>query len=295
MTQPEREQKNRTGDPAQLDAVPHGVDPNTANVARMYDHYLGGKDNYSADREAAEKALAAVPEGRTEVLQNREFLRRVVRYWVGECGIRQILDIGAGLPTVDNTHEVAHRVEPSTRIVYVDHDPVVLAHARALLANGSDNVAVVQADLRAPTKILDDPATQELIDPSQPLGVLLVAILHFITEEEDPAGLVAQLRDALAPGSYLALSHVNPSRPGDAARVEAVYRQANRPVKFRGREQIAKFFDGFELIEPGIVHVAEWRPDLLDPDIDRQDGYGLSWILGGVGRVPEVGRASGRG
>lgn len=267
--------------------VPPGVDASVPNVARIYDYLLGGKDNYTVDRVTAEQVLDEVPMARVEVRHNRAFLSRAVRYLVGECGIRQFLDIGTGLPTGGNVHEVAHAVAPDARVVYVDNDPVVIAHAQALLAGDNKNVTVVQADLRQPETILDDPATRELIDFTQPLAVLLVAVLHFVVDDAAAYRIVGQLRDAAAGGSYVAVTHATPDQADAADRVEQVYQRANSPGRFRPREQIASFFDGLQLVEPGLVRVADWRPDVVDPDLGGQyQESGSTWILGGVGRRP---------
>src|SRR6266545_654986 len=229
---------------ARRDAMEQGftageIDTTRPHPARMYDAYLGGKDNYAADREAVRQVLRVAPELRDTARANRAFLQRAVRFLVGEVGIRQILDIGTGIPTAGNVHEVAGQVAPGTRVVYVDNDPIVHVHANALLT-GSGTTAIVLADLRDPGAILAHTKLRELIDFSQPVGLLLVAILHFIAEAEDPAGIVATLRAALPPGSYLALSHGTADfhPPGVAGEAAASYEHATAPLVLRTFEQV---------------------------------------------------------
>jgi SAM-dependent methyltransferase len=260
-------------------ATPTDFDSSTPNFARVYDYLLDGKDNFAVDQAVAEQALAVAPELRVMARENRAFLRRAVRFLAAEAGIRQFLDIGTGLPTQGNVHEVAHAVAPETRVVYVDADPVVLVHARALLA-GADNVAIIRADLRRPEELLEDPGLRTLIDFTEPVAVLLVAVLHAITEAEDPVGIVARLRDAMAPGSYLVLSHSSAEGLAEvSARVGAVLGRA-APFVPRTHAQLLRFFEGFELVEPGLVYVPGWRPDPADP-VANPEG---AWIYGGVGR-----------
>lgn len=261
-------------------------DTSTPNVARMYDFWLGGKDNFAVDRQAAELSAQAVPQLPWLARQNRDFLRRAVRFCARE-GITQFLDIGSGLPTMDNVHEVAQRVIPSARVVYVDNDPVVVSHARALLAD--HNVAAIRADVRRPADILADPEVGELIDFGQPVAVLLVALLHFIVDDDDPAGCVAALRDAMAPGSYLVISHaevfpehaVGGQAVSDTARKLADARKGTPALPSRTRADIARFFDGTTLVEPGLVDVWEWRPDTESVEIASD----VMTVLGGVARV----------
>ena len=262
---------------------PSEIDTSRPHPARMYDFYLGGKDNYPVDREAARQVLRAAPEGRDIARANRAFLQRVVRFLVGEAGIRQIIDIGTGIPGAGNVHEVAGEIAPGTRVVYVDNDPIVHVHANALLTS-SGSTRIVLADLREPDKILTHPKTRDLIDFSQPVALLLVAILHFIADDEDPAGLVAALRDALPPGSYLGLSHAtNDFRTETAEVAAAVYNKATSPATLRSHAQIAAFFGDWDLVDPGLVQVPLWRPDGPPPgprDLRRM------WIYGGVARHP---------
>jgi S-adenosyl methyltransferase len=228
-------------------------------VARIYDYFLGGKDNFAADRKAAEQILRIIPEARSGALVNRAFLGRAVRFLAG-TGIGQFIDIGAGLPTQANVHEVAHQVEPAARVVYVDNDPVIRVHGQALL-HSADTATVIKADLREPDKILDHPELCALIDFSEPVAVLMVGILHFIADFEDPYGIVAHVRDRLAPGSHLAISHATTDSRRSRERVAAVYSQATAPLIPRGRAEVSRFFDGLELVEPGLVYAPQWRPD----------------------------------
>jgi SAM-dependent methyltransferase len=247
----------------------------------MYDFYLGGKDNYMVDRTAAKEVLRVAPEIRPTALENRAFLGRAVRYLVRDAGIRQIIDIGTGIPTADNTHEVAQSVAPDVRVAYVDNDPIVHVHADALLT-GTGATSIVLADLHEPEAILSHPQIRELIDFGQPVGLLLVAILHFIPDEKCPNRIVTTLRDALAPGSYLVLSHATGDfRAESAVSAAAVYDTATSTLTLRRRDEIAGFFDGFEILDPGVVQLPLWRPDGKPP-------RDLSKILGycGVGRKP---------
>ncbi|MFF4990312.1 SAM-dependent methyltransferase [Streptosporangium saharense] len=259
-----------------------GIDVNTPSVARLYDYYLGGKDNFPADRLAAEEILASVPQVRTAAKENRAFLGRAVRFLARE-GIDQFLDIGTGLPTQGNVHEVAQEINPEARVAYVDHDPIVLAHARALLRGAKGEVRVVSGDLRRPEEILESPEIRDHLDPSKPVALLLVAIMHFITEAEDPRRIVATLRDALPSGSYLVLSHGTHDDRLEAARKGTeVYKRASSPLVLRSRTDIRQLFDGFDLVRPGLVWLPEWRPD----DFPIYDDPSESLIVCGVGKKP---------
>jgi SAM-dependent methyltransferase len=263
--------------------VPPGVDPKRANVARVYDYWLGGTHNFLADQDVARAIAAVAPAAPLIGLANRAFLRRAVRF-LADAGIRQFLDIGSGIPTQGNVHEVAQEASPDARVVYVDIDPVAVAHSKAIL-DGNENTAIVAADLRDPKEILGHEETRRLIDPGQPTGLLLVAILHFISDDEDPWQIVASLRDSLAPGSYLVLCHgTDDGRPEMARAVKEVYdRSVTNPLHVRSRAQIMRFFDGFELVDPGLVFIPEWRPDSpADVPADPRD-YGN---LVGVARKP---------
>jgi hypothetical protein len=238
--------------------APVGVDVNTPNVARMYDYFLGGKDHFPADRAAADKILEVVPEVPAAVRGSRDFLMRAVRY-LTDAGMRQFIDIGTGLPTQDNVHQVAQRVAPDSRVVYVDNDPVVLAHARALLAD-VDQVNVLKGDLRRPEEIIEQ--ADGFIDFTRPVAIMLVAILHFVPDAADPFKIVGRLREAMAPGSHLALAHAtaDEGRPEDVPRVLSVYERSNAPVVMRTHQEILGFFDELELLPPGLVYTADWRP-----------------------------------
>lgn len=256
---------------------PRGVDARMPNVARMYDYYLGGKDHYAIDREAAEQALGHIPRGREMVTENRRFLHRAVRFLAGEAGIRQFIDIGSGLPTARNVHQIAQEVAPDAHVVYVDNDPVVLSHARALLASDSAKVGVVDGDMRYSSRILADAEVRRLVDFTHPVAVLLVAVLHFLTEHDDPYSVVRHVRSAIPGGSYLVMSHVDASPEVTAA--ERAYDQATSPAQGRTYAQIEHFFTGFELVDPGLVYVQDWRPD------GNENPGNL--LLGGIGYKPE--------
>ena len=244
------------------------IDTSRPHPARIYDYVLGGKNHFAADREMADRVLARVPAGRTAARENRAFLGRAVRYLAAEEGVRQFLDIGTGLPTTGNVHEVAQRAAPESRVVYVDSDPLVLAHARALLTSSPEGrTAYVQADLRDPAAILENPVTREVIDFTQPVALLLIAVLHFIQDEDSPGKIVAALVDALPPGSFLVASHLTGEhdRAGWAA-VERDYRAAGMPAQWRDGDEFARLaFAGLEMVPPGVVLVSEWRPDSGGP------------------------------
>jgi S-adenosyl methyltransferase len=239
-------------------------DTSVANQARIYDYLLGGKDNYAADRAAVDAVLKVAPELGFTARANRAFLGRVVRYLTAEAGIRQFLDIGTGIPTAGNTHQVAQAVAPESRVVYVDYDPIVLAHARALLTSHEAGATeYIDADLRDTGTILDQGA--RLLDFTKPVAVTLLMILHVIPESDDPYSLVAKVMDALPPGSYLAVSHLGTELLDQEARQgfeDIVRRQAQQQYLGRNREQMTRFFAGMDLVDPGLVRVEEWRPDL---------------------------------
>ncbi|HEY2576876.1 MAG TPA: SAM-dependent methyltransferase [Streptosporangiaceae bacterium] len=237
--------------------------PDIPSAARVYDYLLGGKDHYPADRAVAESMIAQLPNVRLAVQWNRAFLRRAVRYLVDAVGIRQIIDIGAGLPTVGNTHEIAQEARPDTKVVYVDHDPVVLAHARRMLHH-DPNTAIINQDLLSPAGILADPALREMIDFTQPVAVLLLSILHFIPDAADPADLIAQLLGPFPAGSHVAISHATPDTVPEVSDVERVFDEATEQAHVRSRTKIAKLVAGLEILEPGLAWPPEWRPDSKD-------------------------------
>jgi len=239
-------------------------DTSVAHVARVYNYWLGGKDNFAADRAAADQAMAAFPDIVLSARANRAFLRRAVSFLVA-AGIRQFLDIGTGIPTANNTHEVAQRLAPESRIVYVDNDPVVLAHARALLSSTADGATdYINADLRNADEILA--GARATLDFSQPVAIMLMAILQHISDADDPYGVVASLVAAVPAGSYLALSH--PARDIHAAEMAEMAKRLNQTmaekVTFRGQSEVARFFAGLELVEPGLTNVPDWRPESED-------------------------------
>ena len=253
-------------------------DRNVPHIARMYDYWLGGKDNYAVDRAVADQIAAIFPDILVGVRAQRAFLGRVVRYLAAEAGISQFLDIGTGLPSADNTHEVAQRIVPQSRVVYVDNSPVVLAHARALLGSGPQGAtAFIQADLRDTGRILAEAA--RILDLSQPVAVLLLGVLPFIPDDDDPATIVARLMAAAPPGSYLAVAHPASDIAAEqmARTVRRFNLQARDPVTVRTYAEVARFFDGLDLVEPGLVQLHRWRAE--------SDGLELP-NYGGVGRKP---------
>jgi hypothetical protein len=262
--------------PSDLD-VPLGMDISTPNAARMYDYYLGGVNHFPADREAAEHVLRAAPWIRATALENRAFLGRAVRFLATEGGIKQFIDIGTGLPTRGNVHEIISSIAPGARVAYIDNDPVVLGQSRAIL-HGTGNVATIRGDLRQPEAIISHPDLAGFIDWSQPVALLLVAVVHFITEHDDPLTLIGRYRDAMAPGSYLVVSHIHHHDGSEAGReVSAIYARTSAPLIFRAHDQITRLFTGFGLVEPGVVPLPEWRPE------PRLYPPGEVWGLGGVG------------
>ncbi len=267
------------------DRLPSEIDVSRAHSARMYDYYLGGKDHFAADRETAEKAMKSWHSVRTAVRENRSYLGRAVRYLSAEAGIRQFLDIGTGLPSANNVHEVAQSVAPESRVVYTDNDPIVLAHAKALLTSTPEGrTAYIEADLREPEKILTHPTTREVLDFERPIALMLVAILHFLPDDEDPGAIVRTLVEALPSGSYLVASHVTPEHdPAGVLGLEASYRAGGVPAQVRNVEDFVRLaFEGLELVEPGVELVSEWRPEGSRP---RPSAAEVSWY-GGVARKP---------
>ncbi|MFI1171101.1 SAM-dependent methyltransferase [Streptomyces melanogenes] len=263
--------------------APTGIDISVPSVSRIYDYYLGGSHNFEVDREAARKAMEFIP-GLPKVMQaNRAFMRRAVRFALDE-GITQFLDIGSGIPTFGNVHEIAQSGAPEARVVYVDHDPVAVAHSKAVL-EGNDLAGVVAADLRKPQDVLSSPEVTRLLDLDRPVALLLVAVLHFVEDSDDPRAAVAALRDALAPGSLLILTHaayegipLSEDRAGGAV---GVYRNIRNPLVMRTSGEIATFFDGFEMVAPGLVQMPMWRPESSP---EQEDPYAFSGFAG-VGRI----------
>ncbi|MEY9878270.1 O-methyltransferase involved in polyketide biosynthesis [Streptacidiphilus sp. MAP12-33] len=237
------------------------------NIARVYDYLLGGKDNFAADRALGERIAVALPQVHLGVQAQRAVLRRVVDHLVREAGLRQLVDIGSGLPTAENVHQVAQRVAPETHVVYVDNDPAVLTHARALLADNKQTV-VVDGDLRHPAELLADPVLHAHIDLDRPVGLLLCGILHYVLDDEDPYGVVRTLVDALPPGSYVFVHHLTTAGPdvdAGTAEAEEALRQGVGRGQFRTLDEVAGFLNGLELLDPGVVIVPEWRPDADTP------------------------------
>ncbi|RRO19979.1 hypothetical protein EIL87_03105 [Saccharopolyspora rhizosphaerae] len=239
---------------------PDEVDLEKPNAARVYDYYLGGSHNFAVDRQMGDEAIAMWPELPQIMQANRAFLRRAVHYCV-EQGIRQFLDLGSGIPTVGNVHEVAQLAAPGSRVVYVDTDPVAVAYSKKLLTDNPD-ADIVRADARDPEAVLDSDEVAQLLDLNQPIALMMVALLHFVGEDAHPREIIARYRKAMAPGSYLAISHAtDEGRPDVADEHADLYRQRTAtPMTFRSRSEIGAFFDGFELVEPGLVFLPEWRP-----------------------------------
>jgi hypothetical protein len=235
------------------------LDTSVPHSARRYNYWLGGKDNFAADRESGDAIARMFPSIRTAALENRKFLRRAVTFLAGEEGVRQFLDIGTGLPTADNTHEVAQRLAPQSKVVYADNDPLVMVHARALLTSSPDGGATdyIEADLREPEKILNE--AMRTLDLSQPVALMLIAVLHFIADHEDPYGLVHRLVEALPSGSYLVISHVT----GEYFTQEMLqaFAKSPAPAYYRDRAQVEQFFAGLDLVSPGVVSTAHWRAE----------------------------------
>jgi hypothetical protein len=259
---------------------PVQLDTSTANPARVYDYWLGGKDNFAADRKAAHDAIAANPGILVEVRANRSFLGRAVRLLTAEAGIRQFLDIGAGLPSGDNTHEVAQRIAPDSRVVYVDNDSMVAAHARALLTSDTGGeTCCLDADLRDVAALLDQ--TQQKLDFSQPIAVMLLMLLHMIPDSARPYELVGRVMAAVPSGSYLVLSHpASDIRAQSMADMAELLTQTGPPMTARSHAEVSRFFDGLDLVEPGVVALPSWRPDSADVPAE----YATGWC--GVARKP---------
>jgi hypothetical protein len=259
-------------------------DPARPNAARVYDYLLGGKDNFAADRAVGDQIIASLPEVQAGVQAQRAVLGRVVRYLVGEAGVRQLLDVGSGLPTSDNVHEIAQRTAPGTRVVYVDNDPVVLAHARAILSDDAATFAE-HGDLLDPASIVASRAIREHLDWTQPVGLLLCGIMHYVLDEEHPERVIAELIDALPSGSYVFIHHLLDTGDPAAAELQAQMLKGLGRVRFRTLAQVRRLFGDLELVPPGLVPVPEWRPD---PGAAIRADYGvvLSMACAGVARKP---------
>jgi SAM-dependent methyltransferase len=262
--------------------LPAGQQADGPSIARVYDYLLGGSHNFAADQEAARQFLARWPDAPVTMRANRAFLSRAVRYLAAEAGIRQFLDIGSGIPTMGNVHEIAQLAAPDARVVYVDNEEVAVLHSQAILARNT-NALAIQADLRRPAEILGNPQLRDLLNLSQPVALLLVAVLHFFPDPDAPAALVAELREALAPGSYVAISHgTTDGQAPQVAEAMGHYNQTTAPFQPRGHAAVLGFFDGLDLVDPGLVHVPLWRPD------QGQDATGDGQVAayGGVGYKP---------
>lgn len=269
--------------------APSGIDPTVPSIARTYDYMIGGKDNFASDREVGEKIYAELPGAVMIAVDNRKILGRAVRYMVETADIDQFIDFGSGLPTARNVHQVAQGINPDARVVYVDNDPAVLAHGRALLAENG-NTTVIQADIRDPRTILDHPETRRLIDFSRPVGVIMCAILHHLLDEEDPQGIVDLLSGAVPTGSHLFITHFRTLGNAESHDIEAILQQAYGRGAWRTDADIADYFAGLDLVDPGVVPVAAWRPDTeTDEDTDTNTEELTIWqrlIVGGLGYKP---------
>ena len=257
-----------TADDEDPDWLPPGINAGIAHPARVYDYFLGGKDNFAADRALGDALTVQIPSAPYSARANRAFLGRAVRYLVNERGIRQFLDIGTGIPSAGNTHEVAQALAPDTRALYVDNDPIVLAHARALMSSHpAGATAFIQADAREPGKILADPALRETLDLAEPVALMLLSILPFFRDNEDPQGIVSTLLDALPSGSYLTISHITADfiKPEQAANAVAAGQHRGVTYVPRTQAEIAAFFSGLDLVEPGVVPILAWHPDDGEP------------------------------
>ncbi|SDC42090.1 SAM-dependent methyltransferase [Actinokineospora iranica] len=261
--------------------VPEGVNTALPSAARVYDYLLGGGHNFSGDRALAEKLVTVVP-ARDMARLNRAFLRRAVLHLV-DAGITQFLDLGSGIPTVGNVHEIAHSADPDIRVVYVDYEPVAVAHSELMLAD-EPNATILQADMRDPEKILNSPRVRDLLDLDRPLGLLMVGVVQFIPDADDPWALAASYRDAMAPGSYLALSAFTwDNAPAGMAGAVEVFKNSQDPIFPRARAEIMRMFDGFDLVEPGLVYTPQWRPERPE---DVGDNAERSNLYAGVARKP---------
>ncbi len=264
----------------QHDWVPDGLDVDRPSIARIYDYLLGGSHNFAADRAFARQAIEAIPDLPVQAAANRAFMHRAVRFLV-DAGVTQFLDLGSGIPTLGNVHEIAQAVYPQARVVYVDIDDVAVIHSQHLLA-GNPNAVAVRGDLRRPDEILANPEVTGLLDLSRPMAVLAIAVLHAISDDDDPAGIIAALRDALTPGSYLAMAHVVNTRAEYVDTLDMA-KQTSTPITLRTPGQVQRLFDGFDLVDPGLVWAPLWRPESPHEVPDRPEQSGN---LAGVGRKP---------
>jgi hypothetical protein len=264
--------------------APAGIDVDRPSIARVYDCSLGGFHNFTSDRQLVDKMREMMPEALLMARANRAFLTRAVRFCL-QAGVRQFLDIGSGIPTSGNVHEVARQIDPGSRVVYVDSDPVAVAHSQAILG-ADDKAAMIEADLREPKRILQDPAVRRLINFDEPLALMMVAVLHFIRDEEDPAGMIDQFAEPLAAGSYLILSHGTADGPPQAQmnRVTDLYRRSVADPTMRSRDDVVALFGGFELIPPGVTWPDQWVQS--EEDAPRPGAEPLCGYYAGVGRKP---------
>jgi hypothetical protein len=276
------------GNPADAGEPQIDLQLDRPHPARVYDYLLGGKDNFAADRAAAQAGLEANPNSRIPPRENRAFLRRVVRYLARDAGISQFLDIGTGIPTSPNVHEIAQDADPQARVVYVDNDPIVLAHARALLTSGPvGKTAYIDADVRNVDRILSSADLRQTLDLNRPVGLLLIAVMHFIPDQDDPWDLAARLLAELPAGSYLALSHLTGDfDPAAWAGVAAVYRRSGVTMQVRPLAAVERFFTGLDLLDPGVVSLPRWRPDPNDLGQSVRPADAAVSVYGGLGRKP---------
>ncbi len=262
--------------------VPEGVDESKASAARLYDYLLGGGHNFAVDRELADRFAIALPGAPNIAKLNRAFLRRAVLF-LAQSGIRQFLDIGSGVPTVGNVHEIAQRADPGARVVYVDNEQVAVAHSQLIL-EGNELAAAIEGDLRDPDGILGHRETRRLLDFNQPIGLLMVGVLHFVPTSFDAAGLVGRYKETIAPGSYVALSHFTAdTRKAEMDAMVEVMKHSKDPIYPRTRAEFTEFFTGLELAEPGVVSTADWRPDSIE---EYGTGPERDQIYAGVGYKP---------
>jgi hypothetical protein len=243
---------------------PEGIDVERPSAARIYDHLLGGDHNFDVDRQVVDQILAVDPQAAEAAQANRAFVRRTVHYLI-DAGVRQFLDIGSGIPMVGHVHDIAQGADPESRVAFVDIDPLAVAHSRDILARNK-RASVLQQDVRRPERILGAPQVRQLLDLEQPVAVLVVALFHYVSDADDPADILSRLTAPLAPGSYVALSHLTADTSRDMAGVREVFRRGGIELTLRGREQVEAMFAGFDLVEPGVVSVSQWRSDVDDTD-----------------------------